>query len=131
MDPSTLPPRPVIVQSRSEDGPIPLDEIIGLPDLHEAGRRNMTSKAWSYISAGATDEYSLDLNRRAWNWVLFRPRVLVDVAEVDTRTTLMGCETSLPVFIAPTGMSKLAGAEGEPGLAAAAGECDIVQMVRN
>ncbi|CAK9782748.1 L-lactate dehydrogenase [Cutaneotrichosporon oleaginosum] len=129
VDPGTLPPRPVIPEVAQESGVIPLDEIIGLPDFHEAGRRNMSSKAWSYISAGATDEYSLDLNRRAWNWVLFRPRVLVDVAEVDTRTSLMGCETSLPVFIAPTGMSKLAGMEGEPGLAAAAGECDIVQMI--
>lgn len=71
----------------------------------------------------------MDLNRRAWNWVLFRPRILVDVGEVDTSTSMMGQNTSLPVFICPTGMSKLAGAEGEPGLAAAAGECDIIQMV--
>ncbi|BEI94335.1 uncharacterized protein CcaverHIS019_0607940 [Cutaneotrichosporon cavernicola] len=129
IDLATLPPRPVIPETRSDDDQIPLDEIIGLPDLHEAAKRNMSSKAWSYISSGATDEHSLDLNRRAWNWILFRPRVLVDVGEVDTRTSIMGCETSLPIFIAPTGMSKLAGIEGEPGLAAAAGECDIVQMI--
>ncbi|BEJ12905.1 hypothetical protein CspHIS471_0300790 [Cutaneotrichosporon sp. HIS471] len=129
IDKATLPPRPVIPETRSDKDQIPLDEIIGLPDLHEAAKRNMSSKAWSYISSGATDEHSLDLNRRMWNWILFRPRVLVDVGQVDTRTSIMGCETSLPIFIAPTGMSKLAGIEGEPGLAAAAGECDIVQMI--
>lgn len=53
---------------------------------------------------------------------------MVDVAEVDTNTTMMGQKTSLPIFICPTGMSKLASPEGEPGLAAAAGECDIIQM---
>lgn len=42
---------------------------------------------------------------------------------------MMGQETSLPLFICPTGMSKLAGDEGEPGIASAAGECNIIQMV--
>jgi L-lactate dehydrogenase (cytochrome) len=55
--------------------------------------------------------------------------VLVDVETVDTSTTMMGQRTSVPFFICPTGMSKMAHAAGEPGLAAAAGENDVIQMV--
>lgn len=66
------------------------------------------------MSSGATDQYSesmqgctipqsqqssiaLDLNRKAFNFILFRPRVLVDVEIADTRTQMMGQDTSLPV----------------------------------
>lgn len=49
------------------------------------------------MSSGATDQYTLDLNRKAFNSILFRPRVLVDVEIADTRTQMLGQDTSLPV----------------------------------
>ncbi|RSH77748.1 uncharacterized protein EHS24_002806 [Apiotrichum porosum] len=132
VDPDTLPARPVVAEQKKEDEAerkIDLSEIVGWPDLDEAARRNMTPKAWAYISAGATDMYSLDLNRKSWNQVLLRPRYFVDVEEVDCSTTMMGQRTSVPFFISPTGMSKLAHPAGEPGIATAAGENDVIQMV--
>jgi L-lactate dehydrogenase (cytochrome) len=89
-----------------------LAENIPLTDPQEAARRILTGKAWAYMSAGATDMYSelevisfqevadlvaLDLNRKAFNWILFRPRVMVDVDVVDTSTHMLGQKTSLPV----------------------------------
>lgn len=61
--------------------------------------------------------------------MLLRPRYFVDVEEVDCSTTMMGQRTSVPFFISPTGMSKLAHPAGEPGIATAAGENDVIQMV--
>jgi L-lactate dehydrogenase (cytochrome) len=66
-----------------------------------------------------------------------------DVEEVDTRTTFLGHETSLPVsvschlrrtdaqqiFICPCGMAKLSHPEGEALLAKGAGQCGIIQFV--
>ena len=40
---------------------------------------------------------ALDLNRKSFNWLLFRPRVMVDVDVVDTSTKMLGHKTSLPV----------------------------------
>ena len=40
---------------------------------------------------------ALELNRQSFNSILFRPRVLIDVDLADTRTVMMGQETSLPV----------------------------------
>jgi L-lactate dehydrogenase (cytochrome) len=99
---------------------ISLSEIVGLPDFDAAAKQNLTPKAWAYMSAGGTDEYSkwllrkptknpfvgqrlrvpttaLGLNRSSFNQILFRPRILVDVDVVDTRTQMMGQETTLPV----------------------------------
>lgn len=130
IDHSTLPPRPVIETHADDDErEIDLAEIVGLPDFEEAARRKMSDKAWAFISAGATDMHSVDLNRSSFNAILFRPRYLVDMETVDVSTEMLGTKTSLPVFIAPTGMSGLANAVGEPAFAEAAGECDIIQMV--
>lgn len=57
MDTATLPPKqkPQPKAENSDERKIPLEEIVGIPDFEEAARRNMTDKAWAYISAGATD----------------------------------------------------------------------------
>ncbi|KAK8861216.1 hypothetical protein IAR55_002035 [Kwoniella newhampshirensis] len=130
VDPATLPQ--VVSKATSgekEERKIELGEIIGLPDFDAAAKINLTSKAWAYMSSGATDQYTLDLNRSAFNSILFRPRILVDVDEVDTRTTMLGQENSLPIFISPAGMAKLAHPEGECLLAKGAGQCGIIQMI--
>ena len=45
-------------KEESKERKIELPEIIGLPDFDEAARRVLSSKAWAYMSAGATDMYS-------------------------------------------------------------------------
>lgn len=144
VDPDTLPTPPTPIPSPSaapstnasaspsasaSAKPIELEDIIGLPDLDAAAEQRLSAKGWAYISAGATDEVSLAANRAMFAQVWFRPRVLRDVGAVDTRTTLLGCPSAVPFFIAPTGMSALAGRAGEPGLAAAAGRAGVVQFV--
>lgn len=53
------------------------------------------------------DLIALALNKSAYNAILFRPRVMIDVDTVDTRTEFLGHKTSLPIFVAPAGMAKL------------------------
>ncbi|KAK4688773.1 L-lactate dehydrogenase (cytochrome), partial [Tremellales sp. Uapishka_1] len=132
VDTTTL---PVVVKkspredAEAKDRRIDLAEIIGLPDFEPAAKINLTGKAWAYMASGATDQYTLGLNRSAYNSILFRPRILVDVDVVDTSTTMMGEKTSLPIFVAPAGMAMLSHPEGEALLAKAAGACDIIQMI--
>ena len=49
---------------------------------------------------------ALDLNRKSFNYILFRPRVMVDVDVVDTSTEMMGYKTSLPVRAFPSNPSR-------------------------
>lgn len=62
--------------------------------------------------------------------MLFRPRVLRDVTTVDTSTSFLGYDVSLPIFICPCGMAKLSHPEGEKLFASAAGKTGIAQFVR-
>ena len=58
--------------------------------------------------------------------MLLRPRMLVDVSEVTTRTTVLGSEISMPLMVAPTSLQRITHADGEPALAAAAAEAGTV-----
>lgn len=68
-------------------------------------------------------------NGTAYQKVLFRPRVLRRVADADASTQLMGCPSSIPVFIAPAAMAKLGHPDGELNLTRGAGETGIIQAV--
>jgi isopentenyl diphosphate isomerase/L-lactate dehydrogenase-like FMN-dependent dehydrogenase len=75
---------------------------------------------WGYVIGGAGDEVTLADNREAFRRRILRPRMLVDVSEVTTRTTALGAEIELPVMIAPTSLQRVAHPDGEPALARAA-----------
>jgi (S)-2-hydroxy-acid oxidase len=45
--------------------------------------------------------------------VYILPRILRDINTIDTRTTVFGSKTCLPIAFAPGAMQKLAGGEGE------------------
>jgi isopentenyl diphosphate isomerase/L-lactate dehydrogenase-like FMN-dependent dehydrogenase len=61
-------------------------------------------------------------------WEL-RPRVLVDVSDVSTRTTVLGTDVEMPVLVAPVAFQLLAHADGECGMARAAADAGTVMCV--
>ena len=46
-------------------------------------------------------------NADAYNRVWFRPRVMIDVTEVDTSTKILGVKSSIPVYVSPTARNGL------------------------
>ena len=82
--------------------------------------RRLEPGAYGYYAGGAGDEHTLRANAAAFaRWEL-RPRVLVDVGEVSTATTVLGTEVALPLLVAPTAFQRLADPEGELATARAA-----------
>ena len=61
-------------------------------------------------------------------WEL-RPRVLVDVSEVSTRTAVLGTEMASPVLVAPVAFQELAHPDGEAGMARAAAAAGSVMCL--
>ena len=88
----------------------------------------MAPASWAFCAAGADDEISVNENISAWRNLRLRPRVLNDIANVDTRVTLLGSAVPSPILIAPTGRHKLFNAEGERATArgASAAGCAYV-----
>jgi glycolate oxidase len=66
-------------------------------------KANLKPGVWDYVMGGAGTETTLNSNRRALDSYAFRPRVLRDVSNLDTSTTLFGYKMRIPVMLAPMG----------------------------
>ena len=66
-----------------------------------------------YYAGGAGEERTLRQNRAAFARWTFRPRVLVDVSNVELATTVLGAPVPFPILVAPTAFHRLAHPEGE------------------
>ena len=73
----------------------------------------MSHMAYEYVSGGAGDELTLRDNIQAFDRLRLHPRVLVDVSQLDTRTTILGQALEFPILMAPTAYHRLVHAEGE------------------
>ena len=69
--------------------------------------------AWDYYSGGSDDEITLAENEAAWGRARLHYRVLADIAERSTRTSILGHALSMPVMAAPTAFHRLAHEDGE------------------
>jgi len=58
---------------------------------------------WDFINGGTESEVTLRRNRHGLDRLAFQPRVLRDVARIDTSTTFLGHKLALPVMMAPVG----------------------------
>ena len=86
---------------------------VNVEEFEAVARERLSQMAYDYYAGGAEDEITLRGNRDAFRRTLLRYRVLVDVSERDTSTTVLGQTLPFPVILAPTSMHKLAHPEGE------------------
>ena len=91
--------------------------LLNVEDYERAAEERLDPAAFGYIAGGANDEWTLAENRMAFTrWVL-RPRMLVDVSQVTTATSVLGTDVSFPVLVAPTAFQRMAHPEGEEAMA--------------
>lgn len=100
-----------------------------LDDLRTRARRRLPRMVFDFIDGGAEDERTIRENRRGFEDLAFRPRVLVDVSRRSQEVTVLGQHLSTPVLLAPTGLSRVAGRDGERAAARAAARCGTVSVV--
>ena len=94
----------------------PLD----LAALETAARARLERGVYDYIAGGADAELTLADNLAAWSRLRLRPRVLRDVTEVATATTLLGSQVPTPLLVAPMAYHRMAHPDGEAASAAGA-----------
>jgi isopentenyl diphosphate isomerase/L-lactate dehydrogenase-like FMN-dependent dehydrogenase len=102
---------------------------INLFEFETLAKERLPKDEWDYIAGGATDEISVERNRRAYESWALRPRVLTDVSALDLSTTVLGTKVNLPVLIAPCGGHKWAHPEGEFATYRAAAACGTILAV--
>lgn len=99
--------------------------VTNIADLREMARRRVPRAFFEYADRGSYDEVTLRENRRAFERIRFRQRVMSDVDHRSLATTIAGQPVSMPLAIAPTGMAGLQCGGGEIHGARAAAKAGI------
>src|SRR5690606_8580400 len=84
-----------------------------IADLRDLARRRVPRAIFEYADRGSYDEVTFKRNRRDLEAFEFRQRVMVDVSKQSLKTTMLGEPCTIPVAIAPTGLTGLFHANGE------------------
>ncbi|KAL2867416.1 FMN-dependent alpha-hydroxy acid dehydrogenase [Aspergillus lucknowensis] len=107
----------------------PLHSLLNSYDFEQAAATTAPPKAYTFYSTADTDCWTRDANTSMLKRIWFRPRVMRDVAQVDTRTSILGLPVSMPLFISPTGVARLINPDAEKALARAAQSTGILEVI--
>ncbi len=97
-----------------------LNNALNIEDLRKIARRKLPKPLFNYIDGGADDESNVRGNSHAFDTVRLLPEFLIDVADIDLSTKVLGREISMPLILAPTGMTGLFHHDGETAVSKAA-----------
>lgn len=93
---------------------------ITVSEVKAIAQRKLSKQAWEYYKTGADDEQTLQRNETIFDRLFLRPRVLRDVSNIDTSTTILGKRYAFPIAIAPSAYQKLCHPNGEVAMSSAA-----------
>ncbi|CAE8625674.1 unnamed protein product [Polarella glacialis] len=106
-----------------------LNLMLNTFDFESVAREVMEPQAWGYYSSGGDDEITLRDNHLAFQRITMRPRILVNVKDIDMRTSFLGAPASLPLYFTATALAKLAHKDGEVGIVKAAAKAGVTYML--
>ncbi len=102
---------------------------INVADYERLAAERLEAGVHGYFAGGAGDERTLGENVSAYARHTLHPRVLVDVSEVSTRTTVLGTEISMPLLVAPVAFQRLVDPDGEVAMARAAAAAGTIMCL--
>lgn len=90
-----------------------LDEALTIADLKGMARGRVPRMFFDYADSGSWTESTYRANSEDLRSILFEQRVAVDLSNRTTRSEMAGREVSMPVALAPTGLTGMQHADGE------------------
>ena len=102
-----------------------MGEILTIDDLKKRARRRVPKMFFDYADSGAWTESTYRANEEDFGKIKLRQRVLVDMTNRSLETTMLGEKVSMPVALAPTGLTGMQHADGEMLAAQAAEEFGV------
>jgi L-lactate dehydrogenase (cytochrome) len=100
-----------------------------LTRLEELACERMPAASFGYVAGSAGSESTARANREALESWRLVPRLLRNVAAVDTATTVLGTPMPAPVALAPVGVLSIVHPEGESAVARAAASVGVPMVV--
>ena len=102
---------------------------VNIFEFQELAEQGLPKAEADFIAGGATDEITLRRTRAAFDSIMLRPRMLVDISQRDLSTTVLGQRIEFPVMLDPAGGHGRAHPEGELATARAAGAMGTVMLL--
>ena len=96
-----------------------------IADLKERARRRVPKMFFDYADSGAFTESTYRANEEDFAKIKLRQRVLVDMTNRSLESTMIGEKVSMPVALAPTGLTGMQHPDGEMLAAQAAEEFGV------
>ncbi|PWJ22414.1 alpha-hydroxy acid oxidase [Jannaschia seohaensis] len=87
--------------------------ITNIDDLHAIYRRRVPKMFYDYCQSGSWTEQTFRENETDFDKIRLRQRVAVDMEGRSLKTTMVGREVSMPVALAPVGLTGMQHADGE------------------
>jgi len=86
---------------------------VTVPDYRRLAEKRLPRFLFDYVDGGAGEEKSMGANVDDFLKIKLRQRVMCDVDNVDTSTTLFGQSASMPLVLAPVGLAGMMRQRGE------------------
>ncbi|EPS70695.1 glycolate oxidase, partial [Genlisea aurea] len=106
-----------------------MESITNVMEFEAIAKEKLPKMVYDYFASGAEDQWTLSENRNAFSRILIRPRILIDVSNVDTSTTVLGFKISMPIMVAPSAMQKMAHPDGELATARASSSAGTIMAL--
>ncbi|MFD0860051.1 alpha-hydroxy acid oxidase [Roseovarius aquimarinus] len=94
--------------------------ITNIDDLKRIYRRRVPRMFYDYCESGSWTEQTFRANTSDFSEILLRQRVAIDMAGRSTASQMIGQDVSMPVALAPVGLTGMQSADGEIKAARAA-----------
>jgi L-lactate dehydrogenase (cytochrome) len=107
----------------------PLSSLLNTHDFEDVASSTLSEKAWAFYSSAATDLHTKKRNTSTYSRIGLRPRILTNVRDVSTKTTMLGQKLNVPIFACPTAIIKLVHPDGEKAIGRACKKVGIPQTV--
>ncbi|CCC70077.1 hypothetical protein NCAS_0D04960 [Naumovozyma castellii] len=96
-----------------------LDKVFNLYDFELIASETLPKQVYAYYSSSADDEVSYRENHNSFHNIFFKPKILVDVTDIDLTTEILGSKLQVPFYVSATALCGLGNPSG--------GELDIVK----
>ncbi|MCO5145225.1 MAG: alpha-hydroxy-acid oxidizing protein [Aquamicrobium sp.] len=90
-----------------------MSALLTIEDLRRRARRRVPKMFFDYADSGSWTESTYRANEEDFHKVKLRQRVLVDMTDRSLESTMIGETVSMPVALAPTGLTGMQHADGE------------------
>ncbi|PZU23469.1 MAG: L-lactate dehydrogenase [Shinella sp.] len=102
-----------------------MTQALDIADLKKKARRRVPKMFFDYADSGSYTQGTYRANEADFQKIKLRQRVLVDMTNRSLETTMVGRTVSMPVALAPTGLTGMQHADGEILAAQAAEEAGV------